>query len=73
MKKYSKNKFELSLGEILNKESLKQIHGGFDVACTATCSNGGTVSCSGQNSCSATDGVGCDSDTMSARCSGGIK
>ncbi len=70
MNKHFKNKFELSSGEILNKKSLKQIQGGLSVACSATCSNGGIVTCSGESSCSGTDGVGCQSDTMSLSCSG---
>ncbi len=58
------------LGRLLNRSEQRLILGGKITplaTCSATCSNGVSVSCTGDN-CTASDGFGCSSSNGEAKC-----
>jgi hypothetical protein len=64
MKKLNLKSFGLEASDLLKRNELKSIFGGNEIinaeaaSCTATCSPGVTITCSGTGICTAADGEG---------------
>tara|TARA_R110002049_G_scaffold65035_1_gene170955 strand:+ start:85440 stop:85658 length:219 start_codon:yes stop_codon:yes gene_type:complete len=69
MKKLSLKNLKLEANDMLQRNHLKSVIGGYEVSsCSATCDEETIVTCSGTN-CSATDYEGCTSDIETKSCS----
>lgn len=74
MRKLSLKNLKLEVNDMLQRNQLKTVFGGYGgygaSSCSADCTKNGvksTVTCTGTN-CSSTDFVGCKSDTESKSC-----